>query len=149
MNIASSITGPKVSQPTPPAGCVASPWDFSATVWGAGNALESESYELVCQVNGRVRDRVLAPSAAERDELEALCLAAPNVRAHIDGKDVLKVVVVPRRLVNRSGYLKIRRRMQTACYWQLLFSDRFTGARNPTRLQTIDRSRRNRCAPFV
>jgi leucyl-tRNA synthetase len=62
--------------------------------------LESESYELVCQVNGRVRDRVLAPSAAERDELEALCLAAPNVRAHIDGKDVLKVVVVPRRLVN-------------------------------------------------
>jgi leucyl-tRNA synthetase len=62
--------------------------------------LESESYELVCQVNGRVRDRVLAPSAAERDELEALCLAAPNVRAHIDGKDVLKVVVVPHRLVN-------------------------------------------------
>jgi leucyl-tRNA synthetase len=62
--------------------------------------LESESYELVCQVNGRVRDRVLAPSAAEHDELEALCLAAPNVRAHIDGKDVLKVVVVPHRLVN-------------------------------------------------
>ncbi len=65
-----------------------------------GAFLESESYELVCQVNGRVRDRVLAPSAAERDELEALCLAAPNVRAHIDGKDVLKVVVVPNRLVN-------------------------------------------------
>jgi len=62
--------------------------------------LESETYELVCQVNGRVRDRVVAPSAAERDELEALCLAAPNVRAHIDGKDVLKVVVVPRKLVN-------------------------------------------------
>src|SRR5579862_2883688 len=28
--------------------------------------------------------------------------------------------------------------MQTADYWQLLFSDRFTGARNPARLPTID-----------
>ena len=28
--------------------------------------------------------------------------------------------------------------MQTACYWQLLFSDRFTGARNPARLPTTD-----------
>jgi leucyl-tRNA synthetase len=62
--------------------------------------LESDTYELVCQVNGRVRDRVQAPSAAERDELEALCVAAPNVRAHIDGRDVVKVVVVPRKLVN-------------------------------------------------
>ena len=62
--------------------------------------LETDTYELVCQVNGRVRDRVQAPSEAAQDELEALCLGAPNVRAHIDGKDVLKVVVVPRKLVN-------------------------------------------------
>ena len=34
-----------------------------------------------------------------------------------------------------SGYLKIRQRMQTAD-WQLWFSDRFTGARNPARLPT-------------
>ena len=38
--------------------------------------------------------------------------------------------------------------MQTACYWQLCFSDRFTGARNPARLSTTIQSRRNRCAPF-
>jgi hypothetical protein len=42
----------------------------------------------------------------------------------------------------------IKQRMQTACYWQLLFSDRFTGARNPTRLHTTIQSRRNRCAPI-
>src|SRR5207247_2533076 len=37
-------------------------------------------------------------------------------------------------------------RMQTAC-WQLCFSDRFTGARNPARLPTTIQSRRIRCAP--
>jgi leucyl-tRNA synthetase len=62
--------------------------------------LERDTYELVCQVNGKVRDRVQAPSGAPREELEALCLGADNVRAHIDGKDVVKVVVVPERLVN-------------------------------------------------
>jgi leucyl-tRNA synthetase len=62
--------------------------------------LERDTYELVCQVNGKVRDRVQAPSGAARDELEALCLDAANVRAHIDGRDVVKVVVVPEKLVN-------------------------------------------------
>ena len=41
-----------------------------------------------------------APTGAAREELEALCLATPKVQAHIDGKDVVKVVVVPERLVN-------------------------------------------------
>jgi leucyl-tRNA synthetase len=62
--------------------------------------LESDTYELVCQVNGKVRDRVQAPTGAAREELEALCLGASNVQAHIDGRDVVKVVVVPERLVN-------------------------------------------------
>ena len=62
--------------------------------------IERDTYELVCQVNGKVRDRVPAPTGAAREELEALCLATPKVQAHIDGKDVVKVVVVPERLVN-------------------------------------------------
>jgi leucyl-tRNA synthetase len=62
--------------------------------------LESDTYELVCQVNGKVRDRVQAPTGAPREELEALCLGASKVQAHIDGRDVVKVVVVPERLVN-------------------------------------------------
>ncbi|MEA2256643.1 MAG: leucyl-tRNA synthetase, partial [Solirubrobacteraceae bacterium] len=70
--------------------------------WPAADAryLERDTYELVCQVNGKVRDRVQAPSGAPRDELEALCLDADNVRVHIDGRDVLNVVVVPDKLVN-------------------------------------------------
>jgi leucyl-tRNA synthetase len=62
--------------------------------------LERDEYELVCQVNGKLRDRVQAPSDADAQQLKALCLAAPNVQAHIDGHEIVKEIVVPGRLVN-------------------------------------------------
>ncbi len=62
--------------------------------------LERDVYELVCQVNGKLRDRVQAASDAGPDELKQLCLAATNVRAHIDGKEIVKEIVVPGKLVN-------------------------------------------------
>jgi leucyl-tRNA synthetase len=62
--------------------------------------LQREEYELVCQVNGKLRDRVQAPSDASEEQLKALCLAAPNVQAHLDGHQIVKEIVVPGRLVN-------------------------------------------------
>jgi len=62
--------------------------------------LQTPEYELVCQVNGKVRDRVTASSDASAVELSDLCRQAPNVRAHLDGREVVKEVVVPGRLVN-------------------------------------------------
>ena len=47
--------------------------------------------EVVVQVNGKVRDRVQAPADAAREELEALARERPNVQAHIDGNEVVKV----------------------------------------------------------
>ena len=53
------------------------------------------------QVNGKLRDRVQAPAAAAREELEALARERPEAcSAHVDGKEVVKVVVVPGKLVN-------------------------------------------------
>jgi leucyl-tRNA synthetase len=43
---------------------------------------------------------VHAPADASADELKALALAAPNVRAHIDGHEIVKEIVVPGKLVN-------------------------------------------------
>jgi leucyl-tRNA synthetase len=62
--------------------------------------LESDVYELVCQVNGKVRDRVQASADASPQQLKDLCRAAPNVRAHIDGREIVKEIVVPGKLVN-------------------------------------------------
>jgi leucyl-tRNA synthetase len=62
--------------------------------------LASNTFELVCQVNGKVRARVTAATGASREELEQLCRAAGGMRAHLDGHEVVKVIVVPDKLVN-------------------------------------------------
>jgi leucyl-tRNA synthetase len=62
--------------------------------------LEADTFQLVVQVNGKVRDRVEAPADASQDDLLALARALPNVVAHVDGKDVVKEIVVPGKLVN-------------------------------------------------
>jgi leucyl-tRNA synthetase len=62
--------------------------------------LTADTFELVCQVNGKVRDRVEAPTGAPREELEQLALAARGVQAHLNGHQVVKVIVVPDKLVN-------------------------------------------------
>ena len=62
--------------------------------------LQADTFQLVCQVNGKVRDRLAAPTGAGREELEKLALAAPGVQQHLNGHQVVKVVVVPDKLVN-------------------------------------------------
>jgi leucyl-tRNA synthetase len=62
--------------------------------------LEADTFELVVQVNGKVRDRVEVPATASEADLRALALSQPNVQAHVDGKEVLKEIVVPGKLVN-------------------------------------------------
>jgi leucyl-tRNA synthetase len=60
--------------------------------------LVEDDFELVVQVLGKVRGRARAPREAERDQLEAL--ARETVAAHLEGKQVIKTIVVPGRLVN-------------------------------------------------
>ncbi len=62
--------------------------------------LERETVELVIQVNGKVRDRLQAPSEASREELEELARGSEKLQANVDGKEIVKVVVVPGKLVN-------------------------------------------------
>jgi leucyl-tRNA synthetase len=62
--------------------------------------LQDDTFQLVCQVNGKVRDRVNAPTGAPRERLEELCLQTDGVQAHLDGHEIAKVIVVPDKLVN-------------------------------------------------
>jgi leucyl-tRNA synthetase len=62
--------------------------------------LERETFELVVQVNGKVRDRFEVPSTASEDDLVEWALASDRVRVHVDGKEIRKRIVVPRKLVN-------------------------------------------------
>jgi leucyl-tRNA synthetase len=62
--------------------------------------LESDIFTLVVQVNGKRRAGVEAPAGASREELLELARADVAVQRHIDGKQVVKEVVVPGKLVN-------------------------------------------------
>ena len=62
--------------------------------------LERDTFELVVQVNGKVRDRIEVAASLSEDELVETAKASPKVQAHVDGKDVRQAIVVPRKLVN-------------------------------------------------
>ena len=63
-------------------------------------ALHREQIELVLQVNGKTRGKILVPANAGSEDLEAEALASPQVTKWTEGKTVRKVIVVPGRLVN-------------------------------------------------
>jgi leucyl-tRNA synthetase len=63
-------------------------------------ALVQESIELVLQVNGKVRGKLVVPAAADKIAIETAAHAAPEVARHGGGGPVRKVIVVPGRLVN-------------------------------------------------
>jgi leucyl-tRNA synthetase len=62
--------------------------------------LASDTVTLVVQVNGKLRDRIEAAADAPKDELLRLARESEKVSKHLDGKEVIKEVVVPGKLVN-------------------------------------------------
>jgi len=62
--------------------------------------LLEETVELAVQVNGKVRGRITVARGADENVVRERALAEPRVREHLAGRQVIKVVVVPDRLVN-------------------------------------------------
>ena len=61
--------------------------------------LQSDTIELVLQVNGKVRDRIQVPAGLSDDELVVRAKASERVQAHLNGEEK-RVIVVPDKLVN-------------------------------------------------
>ena len=72
-----------------------SPWPLADP-----ELLASDTFALVVQVNGKLRDRIEAAADASEAELLALARESEKVRSHTDGKQIVKEVVVPGKLVN-------------------------------------------------
>ncbi len=76
-------------------GVVAAGWPaFDETV------ARAEAVVVPVQVNGKLRARLTVPADVSQAELERLALEDASVRAHTDGRRVVKVVVARGRLVN-------------------------------------------------
>jgi leucyl-tRNA synthetase len=63
-------------------------------------ALVQDEIELMLQVNGKLRGKFRVAAEADRDTIERVAIANPDVQRHVAGKTIRKVVVVPGRLVN-------------------------------------------------
>ncbi|CAG0972111.1 leucyl-tRNA synthetase [Burkholderiales bacterium] len=63
-------------------------------------ALAQDALELVLQVNGKLRGKLVVAANADRDAIEAAARASGEVAKHANGAPVKKVIVVPGRLVN-------------------------------------------------
>src|SRR5262249_1790835 len=61
---------------------------------------KAEEIEVPVQVNGKLRSKVTVPADIDEDGLKAAALADERIRGLIEGKQVRKVIVVPRKLVN-------------------------------------------------
>jgi len=63
-------------------------------------AVKVDEFTLIVQVNGKLRDRIQVPVGISDEEAEQAALESEGAQAHIEGKDIRKVIVVPGRLVN-------------------------------------------------
>jgi leucyl-tRNA synthetase len=80
-------------------GGVGSVYDAGWPEWDEA-ALVVEEVEVVLQVNGKVRGKIMAPAAADAAQLEQWALTNERVQSFMGGKPARKVIVVPGRLVN-------------------------------------------------
>jgi leucyl-tRNA synthetase len=71
------------------------PWPEADPVF-----LEQDTAEIVVQVNGRIRDRLRVSTDIPEAELVALARASERVRAHLNGAEPARTIVVPGKLVN-------------------------------------------------
>ncbi len=63
-------------------------------------ALVKQSQEWVVQVNGKLRGNIEAPVSAANQDLERWALEQENVKRHLEGKKVQRIIIVPNKLIN-------------------------------------------------
>ncbi|MDQ3248278.1 MAG: leucine--tRNA ligase, partial [Chloroflexota bacterium] len=70
--------------------------------WPQGDAekAKEDEVEVVIQINGKIRDKLMVSPGTAGGQLEAQALALENVQKWMDGKSVRRVIVVPDKLVN-------------------------------------------------
>ncbi len=64
------------------------------------NALVQDEIQMIIQVNGKLRAKMMVASEASKDDIEQQAFKDENVQRFIEGMNVVKVIVVPKRLVN-------------------------------------------------
>jgi len=62
--------------------------------------MKDEEIEMVVQINGRVRERLIVSADVTEDEAKETALESEKVKIHIEGKEIRKIIFVPGKLIN-------------------------------------------------
>lgn len=62
--------------------------------------LAAEELELVLQINGKLRDKILVPAGLSKEEMESFAMESQRIKELTEGKTIKKLIVVPGKLVN-------------------------------------------------
>ena len=62
--------------------------------------ITTDDVVMAIQVNGKMRGSIEIERETSKEEIEKLALAVPNVVKHIEGKELVKLIVVPNKIVN-------------------------------------------------
>ena len=63
-------------------------------------AMRQDEVEIVLQINGKVRDKIVVAAELDAAGMEKAALAQPRVRQYTEGKKIVKVIAIPGKLVN-------------------------------------------------
>ena len=61
---------------------------------------QTDEMLIVLQVNGKVRQKISVPSGISEDDLKTRSLEDPKIQEWAQGKEIKKVIVIPKKLVN-------------------------------------------------
>lgn len=64
------------------------------------NLAKTSSITLVIQINGKVRDKIDVSESLSQDEMKEIALQSEKTKEFTDGKEIIKIIVVPKKLVN-------------------------------------------------
>ncbi len=64
------------------------------------SAIAADQVEMVIQINGKVRSKLVVPSEIDEDDLKARVMNDPKIIENLDGKKIVKTIVIPKKLVN-------------------------------------------------
>ncbi len=63
-------------------------------------ALIIEEVEMVVQINGKIKSKIIVDMDTPKEQLEELVLELPRIKSLVEGKNIVKLVVIPNKLVN-------------------------------------------------
>ncbi|MBQ7097773.1 MAG: class I tRNA ligase family protein, partial [Clostridia bacterium] len=75
---------------------------LSDTTWPVYDEAKTvdDEIEVVVQINGKIRDKMMIAADLNPQQMQEVALGSDKIKALIDGKQVVKVIAVPKKLIN-------------------------------------------------